>query len=191
MRTRTLTVCAAAGIAALGGIGLAVFPITSASADAQRGDTGRQPLISYNATYVPAGSTARVQRVYTATSGGKSVVVLQVRGLVPNREYGAHAHKFACGATDPLAAGGHFQYNPDPVQPSTNPAYANRANEIWLDFTTDGEGNGTAQSVVGWQFPNADGNRAQSVVIHDHHTATDPGTAGTAGPRYGCLTVAF
>jgi len=189
MSNRTRTVWTA-GIAVLSFAGLAALATPSAAA-AQRGDTGQQPLISYNSTFVPAGSTARVQWVYSDTAGGKTIVVLQVRGLSPNREYGAHAHKFACGATDPLAAGGHFQYVPDPVQPSTNPAYANPANEIWLDFTTDAEGNGAAHSVVDWQFPNAAGNRAHSVIIHDHHTATGDGSAGTAGPRYGCLTVGF
>jgi len=164
---------------------------TPASAAAQHGDTGRQALTSYNLTYVPAGSTARVRWIYTDAASGKSIVVLQVRGLVPNREYGAHAHQFACGATDATVAGAHFQYVVDPVQPSLDPAYANSANEIWLDFTTDDQGNGNARSVVNWQFPNAGGARAQSVVIHDHHTDTHAGSAGTAGPRYGCLTVAF
>jgi Cu-Zn family superoxide dismutase len=117
--------------------------------------------------------------------------VLRVHGLRPNREYGAHAHKLPCGTADPLAAGPHFQYVPDPVQPSTDPAYANPDNEIWLDFTTDAEGDASARAVVEWQFPNAAGERAQSVIVHDHHTATPPGTAGTAGPRYGCLSVPF
>ncbi len=110
-----------------------------------------------------------------------------MRGLLPNHEYGAHAHQKACGAlaTD---AGAHFQHVIDPVQPSVDPAYANPRNEIWLDFTTDTRGNGWARSTVRWQF---DSRRAGSVVIHDHHTATDPGSAGTAGPRYGCLTVPF
>ena len=77
------------------------------------------------------------------------------------------------------------------MQPSVDPAYANPDNEIWLDLTTDGDGNATAQAVQRWQFPNAQGLSAHSVVLHDHHTATASGAAGTAGPRYGCLTVAF
>ena len=184
MRTRTATTLIAA-IAAL-----ATLPAAPADATAQHGDTGQQQLRSYNATYVPPGSTARVHWTYTAAAAGKSVVVLQVHGLVPNREYGAHAHTFACGVTG-AAAGGHFQYRPDPVTPSVNPTFANPDNEIWLDFTTDSEGSGSAQTVVDWQFPNASGARAHSVVLHDHHTATATGVAGTAGPRYGCLTVNF
>ncbi len=185
MSTRRI---AAAGLAT----GLAAFTLASlanspAAAAATRVDTGRQALVSYNATFVPAGATARVRAI--ATASGKTVVTLQVRGLSPNREYGSHAHQFACGATGAIA-GGHYQYVVDPVQPSTDDAYANPQNEIWLDFTTDSEGNGSAQTVVEWQFP-AD-RRAQSVIIHDHHTPTGPdGSAGVAGPRYGCLSVPF
>jgi superoxide dismutase, Cu-Zn family len=159
---------------------LAALASTPASAAAGLTDTGRQPLISYNATYVPAGATARVRTI--ANAAGDMVVTLQVRGLSPNREYGAHAHKLACSTTDPLAAGGHFQYVEGGA---TDPAFANAENEVWLDFTTDSEGNASAQTLVRWQFP-AD-RRAHSVIIHDHHT--DPG--GIAGSRYGCLTVDF
>ena len=176
----------AAGVAA----GLTTLALASspAAAAASLVDTGKVPIISYSTTYVPAGATARVRSMSTAS--GKTIVTLIVKGLVPDREYGSHAHKFACSATDPRAAGGHFQYVVDPVQPSTDDAYANPANEIWLDFTTDSDGNASAQAVVDWQFP-AD-RRAQSVIIHDHHTPTGPdGVAGVAGPRYGCLTVRF
>ncbi|MEV8531254.1 superoxide dismutase family protein [Streptomyces sp. NPDC051211] len=171
-------------------------PLATASAaatgtDGHRVDTGRQALISYNAAFVPPDSTARVRAHYGKDGeAGKTVVKLRVWGLAPNREYGAHAHKSACGATDPAAAGGHFQHVQDPVQPSTDPAYANADNEIWLDFTTDAQGNATARTVVDWNFP-AD-RRARSVIVHEHHTSTGPaGKAGTAGARYGCLTVPF
>jgi len=140
---------------------------------------------TYDQAHVPAGATISVYAVYADRT--KTIVALEVRGLLPNHEYGAHAHQKACGplATD---AGAHFQHVIDPVQPSVDPLYANPRNEIWLDFTTDTRGNGWARSAVRWQF---DSRRAGSVVIHDHHTATDPGSAGTAGPRYGCLTVPF
>ncbi len=35
---------------------------------------------------------------------------------------------------------------------ATDPAFANPDNEIWLDLSTDGDGNGSAQAVVDWQF---------------------------------------
>lgn len=183
--SRTIATSLSACALAVLGLAAAGAP---AAASATTVDTGRQPLISYNATFVPAAATARVREI--ATASGATIVTLQVRGLAPNREYGAHAHRFACSTTDPLAAGGHFQYGVDPVQPSTDPAFANPANEIWLDLTTDAQGSAAAQALVRWQFP-AD-RRPRSVILHDHHTASGTaGTAGTAGPRYGCLTVAF
>jgi len=138
---------------------------------------------SYNSTYVPAGARASAQSVETAE--GRTIVTLHVFGLLPERDYGAHAHVAACGAL-PTDAGGHFQY----VQGAVNdPASANPQNEVWLDVHTDAEGNGASMSVQDWQFP-AD-RRAHSIVIHDHHTSSAPGTAGMAGPRYACFNVAF
>lgn len=153
-----------------------------ASADRVRAEG---TLIAYSSA-VPAGAHARVQAV--ANAAGNLVVTLHVRGLRPNTEYGAHAHQNACGATG-AAAGPHFQHVVDPVQPSTNPAYANPRNEIWLDLTTDDEGNGSAQALVRWQF--APDRRAGSVIIHEHLTNPGPDNAGTAGARLACLTVGF
>ena len=84
---------------------------------------------------------------------------------------------------------GHFQFvpNPNPLNP-TDPAYANPTNEIWLDVHTNASGNGRAQAVVPWQPADA---RPMSVVIHEAHTSTEPGSAGTAGLRLGCMTVPF
>jgi Cu-Zn family superoxide dismutase len=144
---------------------------------AQGGDA-----LTYRADLVPVGSQARVQAVYPAS--GSSIVTLHVRGFVPNREYGAHAHVAPCG-TSPLASGGHFQH----VQGgATDPAYANPRNEIWLDFTTDDEGNASAQTRVPWQF---DTSRAKSVVIHIEHTHTGPTDSGVAGARLACINVPF
>lgn len=169
-------------VSAVSALGLLAASPALASADRVRAEG---PLVAYSAA-VPAGAHARVQAVYNAA--GSTVVTLQVRGLQPNTEYGAHAHRNACGATG-AAAGPHFQHVVDPVQPSTDPAYANPRNEIWLDFTTDAEGNGSAQALVRWQF-SAD-RRAGSVIIHEHGTSHDPGSAGTAGARLACLTVGF
>ncbi|HYO17626.1 MAG TPA: superoxide dismutase, partial [Dermatophilaceae bacterium] len=143
---------------------------------------------AYDLAQIPAGATARVDAFYLP--GGRTVVVLAVRGLLPDRDYGAHAHAAACGVTG-AAAGPHFQYAPDPVQPSVNPAFANEDNEIWLDFTTDAKGRGWAFAVQDWQ-PSAV-RRPASVVIHVEHThdGTDGFPAGTAGARLACLTVGF
>lgn len=143
------------------------------------------PLVRYDAALVPEGATARVQQVRTAS--GSTVVTLHVRGLLPDHAYGAHAHVNACGSTG-AAAGPHYQQIVAPADHATDPNYANPANEVWLDLTTDSEGNGSAQALQGWQFRTGG---AGSVILHMRHTATEPGTAGTAGARVACLSVPF
>jgi Cu-Zn family superoxide dismutase len=169
---------------AVGLTGAAVFAASPALAGADHARAGG-PWTTYSAE-VPAGATGKVTAVYDAA--GKTVIMLHVKGLKPNTEYGAHAHVNACGLTG-AAAGPHWQRVPDPVTPSVNPVYANPQNEIWLDLTTDEDGNGVAQSKQDWQFP--PDRRPRSVVLHAQHTSTAPGTAGTAGARLGCLSVDF
>jgi Cu-Zn family superoxide dismutase len=141
--------------------------------------------ITYDQELVKAGSRGAVQ----ARSGdGSTTVKLALRGLEPERHYGAHAHAEPCGER-PEDAGPHFQYSLDPVQPSVDPLYANPQNEIWLDLTADETGAGSAETTVAWQFP--DDRRAGSVVVHAMPTATEPGEAGTAGARAACITVDF
>jgi superoxide dismutase, Cu-Zn family len=143
---------------------------------------------TYNTTLVPEGAKVMVDAWYLPN--GRSVVVLHASGLASHYEYGAHAHSDACGLTG-SAAGPHYQFQQDPVTPSTDPAYANADNEIWLDFTTDGKGRGAAMAVQNWQ-PD-DTRRPGSVVLHVEHThdGTDGAPAGTAGARLACLTVGF
>ncbi len=179
----------------LGAFALTVVAVTAPPASAQASHVVASGAFAppaeavnayaYDTSLIPEGATVRLRAVYTAS--GSTVVTLHVKGLVPNREYGAHAHVNECGPTG-AAAGAHFQHVVDPVTPSTNPAYANPDNEIWLDFTTDDEGSAAAQTVVRWQF---DERRAHSVVIHYEHTRTGPTDSGVAGPRLGCLTVPF
>lgn len=140
--------------------------------------------VTYDAK-VPSG--ARVTVVGVPTVGGGTTVLLMLKGLLPHREYGAHVHVKKCGAA-PADAGPHFQHVADPVQPSVDPAYANPHNEIWLDVHTDGNGFAYTKSTVDWQFTDR---HAQSVVIHNEHTHTKPGEAGTAGPRLACVNVQF
>jgi len=139
---------------------------------------------NYNKTLVPDGAKALVAEY---VFDGATTVTLNVRGLVPNRAYGAHAHALPCGPTGD-AAGPHFQHVPDPVKPSVDPEYANPENEIWLDFKTDGQGNATTASTVPWKFQDT---KAGSVVIHADPTQTAAGKAGTAGARIGCVSVGF
>jgi Cu-Zn family superoxide dismutase len=174
-------------VAAIAG-GLVIFAASPSLAGADR-VRSEGPLVRYGTgDQIPAGATARVQAVYNAA--GDTLVTLHVRGLLPNHEYGAHAHQLACGDTG-AAAGGHYQNVPFPEgSTASDPAFANPTNEIWLDFTTDEEGNSAAQTKVPWQF--SPDRRAGSVMIHSEHTHTgQDGPAGSAGPRLGCLSVNF
>ncbi|XVV06592.1 superoxide dismutase family protein [Actinosynnema sp. CA-248983] len=140
------------------------------------------PATTYHPELVPAGSSAEV---VVTTSDAGVVTELKVTGLQPGRAYGAHAHVEACGEKGE-AAGPHFQDKADPVTPSVDPEYANPRNEIWLDFTTDDKGAGTAKSTVDWKLGDR---KPASVVIHEKTTATHAQHAGTAGARLACVTL--
>lgn len=186
MRHRTSTRLVPAAAVATGLVLFAASP-SIAGADRVRAEG---ELIRYGTgAHVPPGARATVQAVYNAA--GDTVVTLRVRGLAPNHEYGAHAHVNACHATDPMAAGGHFQHVPFPEGATpVDPRWANPQNEIWLDVTTDDEGNGVARTKVPWQF--SPERAAGSVMIHAEHTHTGAdGPAGTAGARLACITVDF
>jgi Cu-Zn family superoxide dismutase len=146
---------------------------------------GTGPAITYDEGQVPAGARGAVQ---SRSGDGTTTVMLAVRGLAPHRVYGAHVHTQPCGE-QPDAAGPHFQYTADPVQPSVDPTFANPQNEIWLDLTTDETGAGSTESTVAWTFP-AD-RRPKSVVLHAHQTSSEPGQAGVAGDRVACISVDF
>jgi Cu-Zn family superoxide dismutase len=163
-------------------LGVAAAPANAATVIRANG-----PSNVYDTALFPAGGTANVQAVIGGTT---TLVRLQVGGLLPNRRYGSHVHYLPCGATG-AAAGAHYQYVPDPATggsktaASTNPDYANPRNEIWLDFTTNGAGAASSQSVVSWRMP-AD-HRARSVIIH----AMGTDNTGAAGARLACIDVPF
>lgn len=152
----------------------AFAPPTAADADA----------VTYDEVAVPVGSRADVE---TDDDDGRTTVTLTVTGLQPNRDFGAHVHTRPCGP-DPSDSGPHYQNQVDPAatpdSASTDPAYANPQNEVWLDFTTDESGNARATSTVDWEFRD---DEAESVVIHDRHTMTASGEAGMAGDRLACI----
>jgi len=143
--------------------------------------------ITYHPTVVPPGATARVTITKTTTD---TTVRLAVTGLVPRRAYGAHLHTRPCTAT-PDDAGPHYQHDPDPKAaaspPSVDPAYANPRNEVWLDFTADGEGAASVTATEGWTFDEIEPPR--SLILHAEHTRTAAGKAGMAGARVACLTL--
>jgi len=180
----SVTTLAACGGVATGAAAPSADPTRSVTAQGTFAAPPATPA-TYDSALVPAGATATVN---ASEAAGSTSVTLAVTGLQPNRRYGAHAHTKPCGS-DGKDAGPHFQFKPDPVTPSVDPAYANNTNEIWLDFTTDAAGAGRATSTVQWAFP-AD-RRAASVIIHAMGTSTEPGKAGGAGNRAACLTVGF
>jgi Cu-Zn family superoxide dismutase len=142
--------------------------------------------ITYDQKGVPEGAKVAITTVAT---GSGQVVELRLTGLNPNRTYGAHVHTQRCGASG-SDAGPHYQYQADPAatpaKPSTDPGYANPRNEVWLDFTTNAEGVGTATASHEWLL---DPNHARSLVIHSQPTKTGPGEAGTAGDRLACVNL--
>ena len=177
----------------------ATAPVAAATTSGGGGGTEAEGVLAppdrattaftYNPALAPEGATIEVE---SDGRGGSTEIRLDVDGLLPNRGYAAHAHVNACGPTGD-AAGPHFQNQVDPAaapgKPSTDPAYANPQNEIWLDLRTDGNGDGESRAEVPFVFT---GRAPASVIIHEAEaTATAPGQAGSAGPRLACITVPF
>ena len=141
--------------------------------------------VTYDPKLVPPGSEAHLSIAAVADS---TTVTLRVSGLVPNHDYGVHLHTMPCGA-DAAMAGPHYQHQPDPAAsaspPSTNPAYDNPQNEVWLDLRTNVQGIGHSRSTQPWRFSTP----ARSMVIHAKRTQAADGMAGMAGTRLACLTL--
>ncbi|MFI9160460.1 superoxide dismutase family protein [Kitasatospora aureofaciens] len=140
----------------------------------------RPTAISYAQDLVPYGSHARV--VTDRSVPGRTVLTLTVSGLAPDHEFPVHLHTGDCGA-DPAASGPHYQDVVDPVQPSTDPAYANDRNELRLVLRTGGQGGGTARAAVDWQPRPGE---ARSLVLH----AGTPAGPHAAGDRVACIRLA-
>ena len=145
--------------------------------------------VTYNPAVAPEGAHLAV--TVSDSDDGGTIVTLEAEGLLPDRGYAAHAHVKPCGPTG-ADAGPHFQNTPDPAaepdHPSTDPAYANPGNEVWLDLHTDADGDGHAETEVPFAFEE---NRSpRSLVVHEAETTdTHAGHAGTAGGRAACITL--
>ncbi len=149
--------------------------------------SSRSKAISYNPDLAPIG--AAMTATVIPTSEG-STAELTVFGLLPNHAYVAYAYTKACGATAD-AAGRRFQDHLDPAvsarAPSTNPTYANRDNEIWLDVRTDVTGTGSSRTTVPFTLSDR---TPGSFVVHDAALSpTDQDQASRAGARVACLTL--
>ena len=194
--------CGSGGPAAPATSAAAPVASTAATASATTGGSGgtgaegvlapperATTAVTYNPALAPEGATIEVG---VDARGGSTEVRLDVDGLLPSRGYAAHAHVNPCGPTGDVA-GPHFQNQVDPAaapgKPSTDPAYANPQNEIWLDLRTDGAGDGGSRVEVPFTFTDR---APASVVIHEAETTgTAPGQAGSAGARLACITVPF
>jgi Cu-Zn family superoxide dismutase len=126
--------------------------------------------ITYDMGLVPAA--AWIQVTQHTRPLGATTVRLRVRGMKPGHTYGVHVHQKPCAA-DPDAAGGHYQH-----EPGSGEHHVTAENEVWLDFTPDGDGSAQARAHHDWGFRRGE---ASSVVIHD----------GSKGARVGCFTVPF
>ncbi|ONI80825.1 hypothetical protein ALI22I_43165 [Saccharothrix sp. ALI-22-I] len=154
-------------------------------APAEAADTA----FTYDTAAAPPGAELELEVV---EADGMTTVRLSTELLQPNRGYAVHAHTEPCGRNG-ADAGPHFQHEVDPAatpdRPSVDPAYANPRNEIWLDLTTDGQGNGSAETTVPFVF---DDRVPSSIVLHEQPTtATEHGRAGSAGARLACFTAPF
>ncbi|MEU4743831.1 superoxide dismutase family protein, partial [Actinosynnema sp. NPDC023658] len=144
---------------------------------------------TYDQEAAPTGAELELEVI---EGDGTTTVRLDADVLQPDRGYAAHAHTEPCGK-DGADAGPHYQHEVDPAatpeRPSVDPAYANPQNEIWLELTTDGQGNGAAETTVPFVF---DDRLPASIVLHEHpKTETAQGRAGSAGARIACLTATF
>ncbi|MEU3272463.1 superoxide dismutase family protein [Saccharomonospora sp. NPDC006951] len=181
----TATVVAGSAFAGTSGAEAAVGPFAGARGTFGPYSEGRVAT-TYDPSLVPSGATGRVYSMSGKNTG--TFTTLSVSGLRPERQYGAHVHVKPCGSSGG-DAGPHFQNVVDPAAgTSTDPAYANPDNEIWLDFTTSKRGAALASSHVEWAFGER---KPASVVIHEHGTSTEHGHAGDAGARLACINVDF
>lgn len=143
------------------------------------------PAVTYSTALVPVAGRVQVKEELRRDGGTR--IELRLRDLAADRTYGAHVHTKPCGKL-PADAGPHYQNEPDPKQPSVDPAYANPENEVWLDVRTNGDGSARSIAVVDWRFREGG---ARSVVLHEAATSTHDGHAGTAGARLACVNVPF
>ncbi|WP_169789147.1 superoxide dismutase family protein [Nonomuraea candida] len=135
------------------------------------GDTA---AIAHDRKLAPQGAQASV----TVESGrGETRTSLVVEGLLPDRRYGSHLHAKPCGKK-PADSGPHYQHHPGQINPQS---------EVWLDFTTDGEGVGRSSARQNWVLERD--KLPGSLVIHAKPTVTSGPQAGQAGDRVACLTL--
>ncbi len=116
------------------------------------------PAVTYDPDSVPV--TGKIRAV-VLREGEASMAI---SGLGPHRFFGAHLNTTECPPSG-MDVGPRLQHTVN-----ADPDFANPENEVWLDFTTDGNGLATSTSVHAWPF---DPDRPpRSIVIDDGNTAT-------------------
>jgi Cu-Zn family superoxide dismutase len=163
-------------LATLSGVDIFVAPSPGAEA------------VTYNPALVPEGASILASIMPAGNSYTETRANLSVAGLLPNEAYVLRAHTQACGATAE-EAGPPYQDRIDPAATpqanSTNPAYANPRNEIWLDVRTDSDGNASSGASVPFTFTN----RAPASIVVYEAPATAPGQAAPLGAPIACLNL--
>lgn len=100
--------------------------------------------------YANLTGEARLVRALDGTTEG----FIGVQGLRPGQQYPVHLHAYSC-AVD--AGGGHYKIDPSVPGPVLD-------NELWLDLTTDANGNAVARGTM----PALARPEAMAYVIHDY-----------------------
>jgi len=161
----------ALSIAVAGPAGAATNRQVQMAANLSAADSG-STAVSYDPELAPLG--ARVSVAVVGGGEGRTLVTVDVRGLLPDRGYVASAHVNPCGATG-ADAGEVFRTTVDPAA----------ENEVSLDVATDGNGAGQAEADVPFTL----GTRApRSVVLHADD-ADDAAGTGQAGTPAACITL--
>lgn len=135
---------------------VAVFALTACGSGS--GETGETsvivsgdftPVADAPAGYSGVSGEADIQR----PENGGTTVSLSVSGLEPKTAYIAHLHVGGCDQSDP--GGPHFQFEKGGSEEPPN--------EIHLEFTSNGAGEGKSRVSTGRDVPEGE---AGSVVIH-------------------------
>lgn len=134
-------------VATLGSILVFTAPAMSTGAQVTRGGFTVFAAGVGNALYDNLEGHAQMVRA----AEGKTIVKVNVTGLVANTSYGSHVHLAACGTNN---ASTHYKF--DPAGVGTPP------NELWPAFTTDADGAGNGKDTSSLTA----GPTAVSVVIH-------------------------
>lgn len=154
MRFR-MTIAVVAVLALGAGVGLAAC-----------GDDSEEEVLSSEFALVadaPDGYEAVAGEATLDRSEDGTEASIELSGLEPDTEYVAHVHAAGCDQADP--GGPHFKF--DPNGPDEPP------NEIHFSFTSNAEGEGSAEASSDRRIPDGD---AGSIVVH----AAEPEEDGEA-----------